>query len=167
MSTGIPEQSISAQKAGVERFLGLATIAFEGIEKLAQLNLQAVKSSFAGNQGILSKTLSANNQQERVALPLELTQPIAEKAASYSRQVSEILSSIQGEFSTAAQAHLQQCQRDAQELFENLAKNAPTGSESALAAWQSALSTPALASDETAKKSKKHLAHAEGAGPAL
>ncbi|KWR88232.1 TIGR01841 family phasin [Cupriavidus sp. IDO] len=167
MSTPIPEQSISAQKAGVERLLGLATIAFEGIEKLAELNLQAVKSTFAENQEILSKTLSANNQQEWVALPMHLTQPIAEKAASYSRQVSEILSSIQGEFSSAAQAHLQQCQRDAQELFENLAKNAPTGSDSVLATWQSAFSTPASASDETAKKTTKQLPHDKGAGAAL
>src|SRR6185437_12818889 len=42
-----PEQFAAAQKANFETLFGLTTKAFEGVEKLVELNLQVVKSTLA------------------------------------------------------------------------------------------------------------------------
>lgn len=64
---------------------------------------------------------------------------------------------MQGELSSATQAQLQQYQRDAQGFVENLAKSAPLGSETAVAAWKSAIAT-ASATFEPANKATKEAA---------
>jgi phasin family protein len=151
MSSLIPEQLVTAQKVGLERLFGLTTQAFGSIEKLAELNLQVVKSTLAENQELLTKAFSATSPQTLFALPAGLAQPAVEKAVSYGRQVSEIVSSAQGEFSAATAALVQEYQRDAQALVEHLAKNSPAGSEAMVAAWKSVIST-ASATHETAKK---------------
>ena len=60
------------------------------------------------------------------------------------------------EISAAATAHGQQVQRDAQGFVESLQKNAPAGSESAVAAWNSVLSA-ANATYESANKAAKQF----------
>ncbi|MFP3748214.1 phasin family protein, partial [Achromobacter sp. SIMBA_011] len=44
MSLLTPEQFVAAQKANLETLFGLTGKAFEGVEKLVELNLQAVRS---------------------------------------------------------------------------------------------------------------------------
>jgi hypothetical protein len=85
VSNLIPEQLVTAQKVGLERLFGLTTQAFGSIEKLAELNLQVVKSTLAENQELLTKALSANHPQALFALPAGLAQAAVEKLASYSR----------------------------------------------------------------------------------
>ncbi|WP_052409881.1 phasin family protein [Paraburkholderia oxyphila] len=80
MSTPIPEQLVTAQKAGLERFFGLATRTVESIEKLAELNLRAVKSTLADNQDLLTQSLSVRQPQEWFALTAGLAQPTVAKA---------------------------------------------------------------------------------------
>jgi phasin family protein len=163
MSNLIPEQLVTTQKVGLERLFGLTAKAFGSIEKLAELNLQVVKSTFAENQELLTKALSSNYPQSLFALPVGIAQPAVEKAVSYGRQVSEIMSSAQGEFSEATAALVQQYQRDAQVLVEQLAKNTPAGCEDMVAAWKSAIST-ASATYETVKKATKQVAQVEAVG---
>ena len=50
MSLLTPEQIAAAQKANLETLFGLTTKAFEGVEKLIELNLQVVKSTLAEGQ---------------------------------------------------------------------------------------------------------------------
>ncbi|MEO8279131.1 MAG: phasin family protein, partial [Ideonella sp.] len=40
-----PEQMMAAQKANVETLFGLTNKAFEGVEKLVELNLQVAKAA--------------------------------------------------------------------------------------------------------------------------
>jgi phasin family protein len=154
MSTLIPQQLVNAQSAGVQQVFAFATKAFDGIEKLVALNLQVVKATLAENQEIMTKAVSAK-PEELFALSTSLVQPAAEKVASYSRHVYEILSAMQGELSSATQAQFQQYQRDAQGLVENLAKHAPLGSETAVTAWKSAIATASAASEPANKATKE------------
>jgi hypothetical protein len=77
--------------------------------------------------------------------------------------VHEILSSAQAEFSSAATAQFQKAQKDAQGFIESLAKNAPAGSEGAVAAWNSAFSA-ANATYESASKAAKQFVATVSAG---
>jgi phasin family protein len=141
MSNLAPEQLAAAQKAGFETTFGLLSKAFEAIEKLVELNVQAVKSTLAETQEILAKTFAAKEPQELFALPAGQTQPAIEKAQSYWRHVYEIVSSAQTELAALAETQLKQYQQDSQAFVDSLAKNAPAGSEAVLSAWKSAIAT--------------------------
>jgi phasin family protein len=157
MSTPIPEQLVSAQKAGVESFFGLAAKVFESFEKLAELNLQAVNSTLAKNQELLTKSLSVREPQEWFALTAGLAQPAAAKAASYGREVWEVALNAQGAFLAVTAAQVQQYQRDSQVMAANFGKTMPAGTDALMTAWKSAISAGSEAT-ETAKKSARQAA---------
>lgn len=162
MSTLIPQQLVAAQQAGLESLFGLTNKAFEGFEKLTALNLQVIKATLAENQAILTKAVSAGSPAELFALQASLSQPTSEKFAAYGRHVHEIVSELQSDLTAAATAQGQQFQRDAQGFVENLKSNAPAGSESAVAAWNSVLSA-ANATYESANKATRQFVTAVSA----
>jgi len=148
------EQVIAAHKANVETLFGLTGKAFEGIEKLVELNLQVVKSTLAESQENAQRALSVKDAQEFLALQASLTQPVAEKVLSYGRHLYEIASSTQAEFARVAEAQYEEQNRKVQALVENVAKNAPAGSETAVAVMKSAI-TAANTTYETVHKATK------------
>ncbi|AOJ86372.1 Phasin (PHA-granule associated protein) [Burkholderia sp. MSMB0856] len=154
MSLLTPEQIAAAQKANLESLFGLTTKAFEGVEKLIELNLQVVKSSLAESQENAQRLLSVKDAQELIALQASLSQPVAEKVLSYSRHLYEIASSTQAEFAKVAEAQFEEQNKKVQALVDNVAKNAPAGSETAVAALKSALNA-ANTTYETVQKAAK------------
>ena len=104
MSLLTPEQIAAAQKANLESLFGLTTKAFEGVEKLIELNLQVVKSTLTESQENAQRLLSVKDAQELIALQASLSQPVAEKVLSYSRHLYEIASATQAEFAKVAEA---------------------------------------------------------------
>lgn len=149
-----PEQFAAAQKANLETLFGLTAKAFEGVEKLVELNLQVVKSTLAESQENAQRALSVKDAQELLALQASLAQPVAEKALSYGRHVYEIASATQAEFARVAEAQYEEQNRKVQSLVENVAKNAPAGSETAVAVIKSAI-TAANTTYETVHKAAK------------
>ncbi|HEY1998156.1 TIGR01841 family phasin [Paraburkholderia sp.] len=163
MSTVTPQQLIAAQQSSLETLFGFANQAFAGFEKLVALNLQVGKANLAESQQILAKAVAVKDPSELIALSASLSQPAAEKVAAYGRQVHEIVSGVQAELSSAATSQFQQAQKDAQGFIESLAKNAPAGSEGAVAAWNSAFSA-ANATYESASKAAKQFVATVSAG---
>jgi phasin family protein len=149
-----PEQFAAAQKANLETLFGLTNKAFEGVEKLVELNLQVVKSTLAEGQENAQRALSVKDAQELLALQASLSQPIAEKVLSYGRHLYEIASATQAEFTRVAEAQYEEQNRKVQALVENVAKNAPAGSETAVAVIKSAI-TAANTTYETVHKATK------------
>jgi phasin family protein len=149
-----PEQFAAAQKANLEALFGLTNKAFEGIEKLVELNLQVVKSTLAESQENAQRALSVKDAQELLALQASVVQPMAEKVLSYGRHLYEIASSTQAEFARVAEAQYEEQNRKVQTLVENISKNAPAGSETAVAVMKSAI-TAANTTYETVHKATK------------
>ncbi|MEM5314719.1 TIGR01841 family phasin [Paraburkholderia sp. JHI869] len=158
MSTETTEQLVAAQKAGVELSFVFLNKGFEGIERLAELNVQAVKSTLAENQEFAVKALSAKEPQETFSQQSILVQPAVEKVQSYWRHVAEIFSSTQAEFAALAEGQWKQFQSDAQSLIDGLMKNAPAGSETVVAALKTFITTAsdtANSAYETAAKAAR------------
>ena len=154
--TSIPlEQIVAAQKAGVDTTFGLLNKSFDAVEKLVELNAQAVKTSLAENQEILVKAFSAGAPQAFFAHQASQAQPAIEKAQSYWRHVHEIISSTQAEFAAVAEAQIRQFQHDAQAFADSIAKNAPAGSENAVAAWKTFMTTASETANTTYEVAKK------------
>lgn len=156
-----PEQLAAANKANLETLFGLTTKAFEGVEKLIELNMQVVKASFAENIDTAQKVLSIKDPQELVAVQAALIQPAAEKALAYTRHLYEIASDTSAEFNRVAESQIADGSQRVQALVENIARNAPAGSESAVALAKSALSAANNAYDSVQKATKQAVEIAE------
>jgi phasin family protein len=154
MTMFTPEQFAAANKAQFDTLFGLTNKAFEGFEKLLELNLQVVKSTLAESQENAQRVLSVKDAQELLALQANLAQPVAEKALSYGRHLYEIASSTQAEFARVAEAQFEDQNRKTQTLVENVAKNAPAGSETAVSMMKSAIAA-ANSTYETINKASK------------
>ena len=98
------EQIIAAQKSQVETLFGLTQKAFEGVEKLVELNLQATKAALAESANNTQALLGVKDAQELLNLQASMMQPLAEKSVAYSRHLYDIASGTSAEFSKAAEA---------------------------------------------------------------
>ena len=98
------EQILAAQKANVETLFGLTNKAFEGVEKLVELNLQVAKAAMGEAAETTQAALSVKDAQELLALQAGLLQPAAEKAAAYSRHVYDIAAATNAEVAKVAEA---------------------------------------------------------------
>jgi phasin family protein len=157
-----PEQMLAAQKANLETLFGLTQKAVEGVEKLVELNLQATKAALSESAGNVQAMLNVKDVQELVALQASLLQPLADKATAYSRALYEIASDAGAEFAKAAESQAADAQHKFLSVVDNVAKNAPAGSESAVAVMKNAVSaaTHAMESVQKAVKQATEVAEA-------
>ena len=156
-----PEQFAGANKAQFDTLFGLTNKAFEGFQKVLALNLQVVKSTLAESQENAYRALSVKDAQELFALQASLAQPVAEKAQSYSRQLYEIASATQAELARVAEAQYEEQNRKVQALLDNVTKNAPAGSETAVAVMKSAITAANTTYETIHKAGKQAVALAE------
>jgi phasin family protein len=152
-----PEQVIAANKANLETLMGLTSKAFAGVEQLIELNLAAAKAAMADTQQQAHAVLSVKDAQQLLSLQASLFQPLAEKAVAYNRHLYEIATSTGSDFTKAYEAKVLEAQRSFNDLVDNMAKNAPAGSEAAVAAFKTAVSAGNNAL-ETVQKAVKQAA---------
>lgn len=149
------EQLLAAQKANLATLFDLGQKAFEGVEKMMELNLQVAKTSFEEASDHAKAVLAVKDAQELLALQASLLQPAAEKAAAYSRHLYDIASGTGAEFSKAVEAKATESQKAFVNLVDNAAKNAPAGSETAVAMFKSAVSAANNAVESVQKAVKQ------------
>lgn len=148
------EQFTAAQKHHAETFFGLTGKVFDGFEKLTTLNLQAAKSIIAEAQDATGKVLSGKDPQDLLELQNALAQPAAEKTRAYSRHAYEILSATHAEFVKFAETQFAEYNQNVQNLVDSVSKNAPAGSEGAVALLKSTI-TAAFTAYDTANKATR------------
>ena len=105
------EQMLAAQKANVETLFGLTTKAFEGVEKLVELNLTASKAALTEAAETSQSVLGVKDAQELLALQAALFQPLAEKTAAYSRHLYDISTAAGAEFTKAVEGQFADAQK--------------------------------------------------------
>ena len=149
------EQIVNVQKSNVETLFGLTGTAFEGIEKLVELNLQVAKSAIADAAANTKAALSVKDAQELVALQAALLQPAAEKAAAYGRSVYEIAATTGAEVGRVAEATAADAQAKFMSVVDNAVKNAPAGTENAVALVKSAVAAATNAFESVQKAGKQ------------
>jgi phasin family protein len=155
------EQMIAAQKANIETIFGLTQKAFEGVEKLVELNVQATKAALSESANNTQALLSVKDAQELLALQANLFQPLAEKTVAYSRHLYDIAQGTGAEFGKAAEAQASDTQKKFLAVVDNASKNAPAGSETAVAVMKSAVSAANNAMESVQKAVKQATEMAE------
>ncbi len=155
------EQVVASHKASIETLMGLTSKAFEGVEKIVELNLTASKAALSELGDHAKAVLSAKDAQELLALQSGLMQPLAEKTAAYSRHLYDIASSSTAGFTKAAEDQAAEAQKKFMGLVDNAAKNAPAGSEAAVAVMKSAVAAANNALESVQKAVKQATEVAE------
>jgi phasin family protein len=156
------EQVLASQKANVETLFGLTSKAFEGVERLVELNLTAAKAALAETAGATQAALNVKDAQELLALQASLFQPLAEKTAAYSRHLYDISSATTAEFAKTFESQAADAQKKFMAVVDNASRNAPAGSETAVAVFKSAVAAGnnALESVQKAVKQAAEVAEA-------
>ena len=151
------EQLLAAQKSQVETLFDLTGKAFEGVEKLVELNLQVARASLGEVADTAKASFGVKDAQELLALQASLVQPAAEKAAAYSRHLYDIAVATNAEVSRIAETQVADAQAKFIAAFDGAVKNAPAGTESAAALMKSAMAAASNAY-ETVQKAAKQAA---------
>ncbi|NWG75604.1 MAG: phasin family protein [Rubrivivax sp.] len=156
-----PEQVMAAHKANVETLFGLTHKAFEGVEKLVELNMQVAKTALAETADTTKAMLSVKDAQELLALQAGMLQPSAEKAAAYSRHVYDIAAATNAEVTKVAEEQMAEMQRKFMAMVDTMVKNAPAGTENAVALVKSAVAAANNAYESVHKAAKQAAEVAE------
>ena len=161
------EQFMAAHKANVETLFGLTNKAFEGIEKLVELNMQVAKASMGEASENVKAALSVKDAQGLMALQASLLQPAAEKAAAYSRHLYDIAASTNADLSKLVEAQTSEAQGKFMSAVDAAVQNAPAGSENVVALVKSAVAAANNAFEGVQKASKQAASVAESSFQAI
>jgi phasin family protein len=151
------EQIIASNKANLNNLFGLSNQAFAGMEKLVELNLTAARAALTESADHAKAVLAAKDPQEFMTLQTNFLQPLAEKSAAYSRHIYDIASGTSAELSKAFEGKAAESQEAVTAYIETALKNAPAGSEQAVAFFKQAVSASNTAV-ETVQKAVKQAA---------
>ena len=156
-----PEQIQAANKANVEAVLAVASTQFAVLEKLASINANAMKTAFEDSIANARALIGAKDAQEFVNLQSSFAQPALEKAISYSRSVYEVATGANAELSKVAEKRVAEWNENFVSVLDKVTKNAPAGSDVAVAAVKSMLAAANSAYDNFAKVTKQATEIAE------
>ncbi len=156
------EQVMASHKATIETLFGLTHKAFEGVEKLVELNMQATKAALAETANHAQAVMGAKDAQEFMALQAGMVQPLAEKTAAYSRHLYDIASAAGADLGKTFEGQAAEAQQKLAGMMDSAAKNAPAGSESTVAVMKSAVAAAnnAFESMQKAVKQASDMAEA-------
>ena len=150
-----PEQVAANGKAGVETAIAMANQQFAVYEKLAALNFNATKAAFEDSVTHAKAILSAKDIQELVNLNVSAAQPGLEKLIAYQRSVYDLATQQQAEMTRFFETQAGELNKNVVGFLDKYAKNAPAGSDVAVAAVKSALAAANSAYDSFTKVAKQ------------
>jgi phasin family protein len=149
------EQLLATHKANLDTFFSLGAKAFEGVEKLVELNIQTAKTSMEEMAEHTKAVMSVKDAQELVALHSSLLQPSAEKVAAYSRHIYDIATATGTEVTKVTEGQVSDAQKKFMSVVDNAVKNAPAGTENAVVLVKSAVAAANNAFDSVQKAAKQ------------
>jgi len=150
-----PEQVASANKANIESLLTIANTAFASAERLAALNLNTARNLLEDTVSGAKALMGAKDVQELMNIQASLAQPSVEKAVAYSRSVYEIATQTQEELTKVFEAQFAEANKTMTSALDKAVKNAPAGSDVAVAAVKSAIAAANSAYDSMTKAAKQ------------
>ncbi|GAA5087484.1 MAG: TIGR01841 family phasin [Alcaligenaceae bacterium] len=149
------QQFLTNQQRNFDNLIAAQNHIFSGFEQLVNLNIQLFKSSLDEIAAKSQQVAGLQDVQQAAAFVTELAQPSAEKVLNYGKSVFEVVSQVQKEITALTEKQIADNQQQAAEFVEQLAKNAPAGSESAIALVKSGLVAAGNATDTLLKASRQ------------
>ncbi|NMM36829.1 MAG: TIGR01841 family phasin [Glaciimonas sp.] len=155
----IQEQFLEASKSHFEAQLAminsLTAKVFGEAEKIITLNVNAAKATFEDSAAAGQELLAAKDAQDFLKISASQTQPSAEKAMAYSRELASITAASQKELTKAAEAQIAETSEKLTKMIAELTKNAPAGSESMVEMLKSLVANTNAGYDQMLNTTKK------------
>lgn len=156
-----PAQFNEMQKGQIDAFFALSQTVFDATERLVELNLATAKESVEDSVEKAQALLTVKDAQELLAVSGSLAQPALEKFVAYSRSVYGIANGTGVEVSRIVEAQIAEGNKKVAQAIEAASKNAPAGSEPAVAMFKSAVAAANTAYDTMSKATKQVVEVAE------
>jgi len=156
-----PDQVVATNKAGVEALIGLAHTQFAAFERLSALTFNATKSAFEDSVAHTKALMNAKDAQEFMNVSAAVAQPALEKVIAYSRNVYDVATQSQSEVTKMVESQAGEMNKSVVSMLDKASKNAPGGSDVAIAAVKSALAAANSAYDSMNKVAKQATELAE------
>jgi phasin family protein len=152
----IPDPVVSLNKGAVQSWLDYATLTAESAEKLLDFQFQSSRAALADALDAARTLSGAKSPQEWVQSATEVAQPAGDRSMAYARHLQALVSTMQSEYTKFFDSKMTDFNKQLSGAIEQVSKNAPAGSDFAVAAFKSALSAANQAYD-VAAKAGKHL----------
>ena len=123
--------------------------------KQAVADVAAAKAALNDSAEHAQAVLSVKDAQELLALQAGVLQPLAEKTAAYNRHLYDIASAASTDLGKAFEAKVADSQAKFAGLVDSASKNAPAGSETAVAMMKSAVAAANNAYESVQKAVKQ------------
>jgi phasin family protein len=149
------DQIATSGKAAFETLLNFANTAFAGTERLAALNLSASRALLDDGVAHARVLSGARDIQELINLQTSLLQPATERAVGYARSVYEIVAQAQKRIADLVEDQFTELNRNFSSNFDKATKNAPAGSDVAVAAVKSAIAAANSAYESVSKAARQ------------
>jgi phasin family protein len=152
------DQISNAAKANFDAQIAAVTDltnkALASIAQLVELNVNTARASLEQSTQTAQRLMAAKDPQEFFTLSTQ-NPPSPETAIAYSRNLASIASTAQAEFARAAEAQIAETTRKVTALIDDIAKNAPPGSENAIAILKTAISNANAAYEQLTKTTRQ------------
>src|SRR5687767_7493563 len=119
-----PEQLIAFNKASIETALRFAGVALDGAERLIELQLKTAKSALADGIQSARVLTSFRDFDQLAALKDTVVQPSIEKATAYAKEVYDIASETQADFSKLVDAQVSEMNKQVISALDQIVKTA-------------------------------------------
>jgi len=127
MSNPEIEQMSVAQKASAEVMMTLMRTSFEGMQRLAELNMAAARETFSSNVATVTKLAASKDVGDLARANQEIARP--ERMMEYWRNVYDLVSAMQKDVTAVMQANYTQLTRSAASAIEQKKSSAVDGSD--------------------------------------
>ena len=150
-----PEQFVQFSKSSLEAALTLANITLQSTERLMDLQLKTAKEALDQSMKSAKALSDVKNVQDLMALQTTSTQPGMDKVIEYSRSLYEVASDAQARINKVMEARMAEFSGDLMAAVDKAVKTAPAGSESAFAAFKSAMAAANTAYDTLTRAARQ------------
>lgn len=147
MNTPKSEQIAAAQKANAEAMLALMRSTLDNIEKLANLNLSAMRESLQASAESATSLLEAKNPKEAMTLQSALAEPGLERTRAYYHSLYELILNMQKDITNVMESHYKSLSENAESAIEETKTKLPAGGDVFATAMKSMLQASTQAFD--------------------
>jgi phasin family protein len=133
------EQMTAAQKANAEVVMALMRTSFEGMQRLAELNMAATREFFNASVANANTLLSAKDINDVAQINQNLSAPNLEKAMEYSRKVYDLVAQMQKDMTAVMESQYSQFSKTAASAIDKTKASTPVGGDVFAAAMSSML----------------------------
>jgi len=150
-----PEQMMKMQAEALEASRQAAAKTLEGWQKLAELNLQTARASLEQSSEQINALLAARDTKALTDLVTSMARPPQDQFSAYAKAVYSIYRDANQDFASMLDKQVSASNRQLAESVENLARNAPAGSEGVVSLIRQSMAAAQNAYDQVNQAGRK------------